>query len=251
MSIDEIFPNPTVKTVVFQITFPNMFSLENKIGDFQVKILDKFQNSSLLYRRQLLFADVGSDGKYSLPPSELDDGIGKKIWKFTSEDNYALSISTDSLSISSNYHKTYNREPGSSFRDIIVFVLDNFFNTVNVPLINRIGLRYIDECPIFEKTNKDFKEWYNSVFPIKRFKISDADEMTFNARVKKGDFYLRYIEALKKCDDAYTLIIDNDAYANKIKPADYIDVTDKLHDIISDAYDKTITEKLKQYMRRE
>jgi hypothetical protein len=29
ITIKEVFPNPTVKDVIFQITFPNLFSIEN------------------------------------------------------------------------------------------------------------------------------------------------------------------------------------------------------------------------------
>lgn len=52
MVIGEVFPNPTVKQVVFQITFPHLFYMEQKIGELQVKIMRMFPKSSLLYRRQ-------------------------------------------------------------------------------------------------------------------------------------------------------------------------------------------------------
>ena len=31
MAINEVFPNPTVKKVIFQIRFPNLFFIESKI----------------------------------------------------------------------------------------------------------------------------------------------------------------------------------------------------------------------------
>jgi hypothetical protein len=46
---DEVFPNPTVKTVIFQIRYPNLFYIESRIGDIQVKIMDDFPESSLLF----------------------------------------------------------------------------------------------------------------------------------------------------------------------------------------------------------
>jgi len=39
MAIAEIFPNPTVKSVFFEVRFPNLFYLEAKIGDLQLKVL--------------------------------------------------------------------------------------------------------------------------------------------------------------------------------------------------------------------
>ena len=57
---DEIFPNPTVKQVVFQIVFPNLFYIENKIGELQLKIMTEFPESTLLHRRQFAWADIVS-----------------------------------------------------------------------------------------------------------------------------------------------------------------------------------------------
>ena len=75
-------------------------------------------------------------------------------------------MQTNSLSIVSQEHKTYNN-PGTDkkFRDVIDFVVTNFFKTINVPIIKRIGLRYIDECPLPSKDNETLKKLYNSAFP--------------------------------------------------------------------------------------
>ena len=78
MAIDEMFPNPTVKQVIFQITFPNLFYIENKIGAFQLKIMKEFPQSTLLFRRQVLFADVGSESKLAEIPSDSENGMSKK-----------------------------------------------------------------------------------------------------------------------------------------------------------------------------
>jgi hypothetical protein len=60
MAIREVYPNPTVKKVIFQIRFPNLFSMERLIGDYQVKIMAEFPKSALLVRRSVLIGDVGS-----------------------------------------------------------------------------------------------------------------------------------------------------------------------------------------------
>ncbi len=60
MPINEVFPNPTGKQVIFQIRFPNLFYIENKIGDFQVEVMERFPESSLTFRHQLVLADIGS-----------------------------------------------------------------------------------------------------------------------------------------------------------------------------------------------
>ena len=82
MVITEVFPNPTVKQVVFQVKFPNLFYLENKIGDFQMKIMKEYPKSELQYRRSVLFADLGPKGDFK----PVDEDLGKKVWAFSSED---------------------------------------------------------------------------------------------------------------------------------------------------------------------
>ena len=250
MSISEVFPNPTAKEVIFQIRFPNLFYMENKIGDLQLKIMKEFPNSALLFRRQILFADIGPEVKLEDIPSDSDRETGKKIWQFKSDKNFKLNVLNDSLDITSEYHKTYNLEGGDKFRDIIKFVLDHFFSVTSIPIINRIGLRYIDECPIPSKDNSTFRAYYNSIFPLDRFNLANANEMEFKTVTKKDKYYLRYIESLRKIGDEHKLILDFDGFAENISSEDCLTVTDDLHTIILEEYERTIKEPVYKYMQQ-
>lgn len=250
MSIDEIFPNPTVREVIFQIRFPNLFYMENKIGDLQLEIMEEFPKSALLIRRKVVFADVGPGEKISEIGNDLDQGTGIKTWQFSSKKNFQLNVTGDSLDITSQHHKTYDLEGGDKFRDIIRYVLDRFFQITKIPIVSRIGLRYIDECPIPSKENRIFRLYYNSVFPLDRFDLADADEMDFKTVIKKEKYYLRYVESLLKTGDHYKLILDFDGFANDISQEDYLAVTDNLHTMILEEYERTIREPVYEYMRK-
>jgi uncharacterized protein (TIGR04255 family) len=251
MAINEVFVNPTVKQVIFQIIFPNLFYMENKIGEFQLKIMKEFPESILLHRKQFTWADVGPDVKLSEIESQLGkETTGQKIWQFKSQKNFVMNVQSNSLDITSNYHKTYNLEGGDKFRDIIEFVLVRFFEVISLPIINRIGLRYIDECPIPSMDNSTFSSFFNSTFPINRFNLSTTTEMDFKVVVKRGDYSLRYVESLRKDKEKYKLILDFDGFATTIDPQNYLSVTDNLHELIADEYEKTIKEPVKDYMRR-
>lgn len=251
MAINEIFLNPTVKQVIFQIVFPNLFYMEKNIGEFQLKIMDEFPESTLLHRRQFTWADVGPDVKLTEIESKLEkEPIGQKIWQFKSPKNFQLNVMGNSLDITSSYHKTYNLEGGDKFRDIIEPVLGKFLEVVPLTTISRVGLRYVDECPIPSKENSVFISHYDSVFPIDRFNLADANEMDFKTVVKKGNYYLRYVESLRKVQDEYKLILDFDGFAINVNPRDCLMVTDELHQLISDEYEKTIKEPVKEYMRK-
>jgi len=254
MAITQVFPNPTVKQVIFQIKFDNLFFIESKIGDLQAKIMDRFPQSSLVFSRQLVFANLGPEGKIESGPEGFPDAQGKKIWQFKSEQKFKLNITSDSLDISSEFHKTYNNSGASEkFRDIIQYVLDNFFSIISVPIIKRVGLRYIDECPVVKKDNKTFEKWFNTAYPLDRFNIADAIEMDFRVSIKKKDYIVRYVEALKKVQksDKYVLILDFDSYAQNIKPKECLKITDDLHDLIAAEYENTIKKPVYDFMKKE
>jgi len=251
MAIEEVFPNPTVKQVLFAIRFPNLFYIENKIGEFQLKVMEEFPESALLHRKTFTWVDVGPEVKPVDIESKLEkEPSGQKIWQFRSTKDFQLNVLSNSLDITSNYHKTYRLEGGHKFRDIIEFVLARFFEVISLPVLSRIGLRYIDECPIPSKENSAFRSFYNSVFPLDRFDLTDAEEMDFKTMVKRGNYYLRYVESLQKVQDGYKLILDFDGFATAVKPNDCLVITDDLHDLISSEYEKAIKEPLKQYMRK-
>jgi len=251
MAITEIFKNPTVKQVIFQVRYPNLFYIENKIGDIQMRIMKEFPVSSLLFRRNVMIADIGPGAKVEDLPIPTDDNFNKKIWQFKSEKKVILSIQSDSLDITSSYHKTYNLGEGEKFRDVVKFVIDNFLEETKLPMFSRIGLRYIDECPIPSKDNDTFSSYYNTAFPLVRFDLKDAEEMDFKAKVHRDGHFLRYVESLKKKDDGYKLLLDFDGSSNNVESKNYLEVSDKLHEIISKEFKKSIKEPVLKYMRGE
>jgi uncharacterized protein (TIGR04255 family) len=161
-------------------------------------------------------------------------------------------VTSNSLDITSEYHKTYNFEGGEKFRDIIKFVIEHFLSTIPITTFNRMGLRYIDECPIPKKDNQTFNDYYNSAFPIERFNIADAVEMVFKTVVKRDASYLRYVESLRKeqGENDYKLIMDFDGFHENVAAATYLDTLDNLHTLISDEFEKSIKQPLLDHMNQ-
>lgn len=213
--------------------------------------MPRFPESEEVNRNQFMITNFDPDKKIG----ELGTPTGNisKSWKFTSNNNTILNILPNSLDISSEYHKTYDNGEveNEKFREIIKFVLTIFIKHILIPIIKRIGLRYIDDCPIQSLVKSEFETWYNSALPLHRFELGTIKAMNCSTLTKMDDYYLRYAEGIKQIDekDKHVLIIDTDAYATDIKPEDYLAVTDKLHDIIIKEYFKTIKEPVKEYMR--
>jgi uncharacterized protein (TIGR04255 family) len=248
--IDEIYNYPTVKQVIFQIKFANLFFIENKIGEFQLKIMDEFPESQLGFSRQFLVMNVGPTGKPEDIIKDQQDGV-KKIWTFKSPKKYQMNVTSDSLDITSEYHKTYkNPASDNKFRDVIELALKNFFEITKIPSIKRVGLRYIDQCPIKAKDNVTFRTYFNTTLPIDVFNLKDAKSMNFEVLTKKGDYDFHYSEALIIDDKKeYSLIMDFDGSAQNIKFENVLKCTDGIYDLISSEWKNRIKEPLRQYMR--
>ena len=154
--INEVFPNPTVVNVIFQIRFPNLFYLENRIGDYQLRIMERFPESKLLQQRNVVVARLSADGKVENLPEEVKPGEVIKLWQFLSKTGVQLNVTSDSLSLSSEKHKTYKNSADSDerFRDAIEFAVNNFLAIMPFSLITRIGLRYVDNCPLLPPPTK-------------------------------------------------------------------------------------------------
>lgn len=252
MAISDVFVNPTVKQVIFQIRFPNLFFIESKIGDLQMSIMDKFPESSLIFRRQVILADIGPSAKLEELQDKATQEQGQKVWQFNSSLGYQLNVLTDSLSLTSNFHKTYNNaKSDNKFRDIIEHILKPFFKITKLPIISRVGLRYIDECPFSTKDAASFNSHFNSCFSTNRFSIEDSIEHQYKAVVKRGDHYVRYAETLNPKPNPPILILDFDGYAMNVATDRCIETTDALHDLISKEYEFTIKEPIYKYMRGE
>lgn len=253
MIIGEIFKNPTVEKVMFEARFPNLFFLESKIGDLQIKLMKVFPISQLLHRQQLIIADFGPDGIPSntipneLPQTKLTD----KVWRFQTDDaSTTLDIQTASFSITSTKYKTYNNAQSTDkFRDILILVVKSFLEIVNIPKFNRIGLRYIDRCPFPEKTAESFQSLYDSTYPLSRFPIEATRAFDFVSVVTIGEYGLRYAESLSSIDNKNQYMLDFDGFAENLDTAQWLTITDSLYTIITTEYNKTIKEPVREIMR--
>jgi uncharacterized protein (TIGR04255 family) len=255
MSPHVIYKHPTVKKVIFQIRFPNLFFMENIVPDLQRDIMTMFPESSLAIRKQFVLADVGSAWKKQDLPEELQELETAKIWQFKSDTGVNLNVQNNSLDMTTESHTTYHaaNEP-DCFRDILQFVLGYFFKWTKIQQIARVGLRYIDESPLPEVLNNDsFTEYYDTTFPLGRFSIADAKAMLTRSEVAKGDYFLTFVETLgkKKSDGSDVLVLDFDGYANNVKSDECLEVTDGLHALIHSEWESFIKNPVRTRMNRD
>jgi len=245
----EVFPNPTVQEVIFQIRFPNLFFLPDKIGDFQVKIMKDFPESKMLVRRTFVFAQGEKEKlKAGLPDSEGEPVT--KVWQFSSPAGVELQITASSLSLVSKGHKTYAVGGDQQFRPVIASVTAEFLKLTGVPVLSRVGLRYRDEPPVPKRSAVHYSNFYKTALPVKRFPLEHSDELSVTVVSHRKDCRLRYIESLTFQGDQPKLILDFDAWADNVESDKLMEVTDNLHDVISAEFFGMIKEPVLKHMRR-
>jgi uncharacterized protein (TIGR04255 family) len=245
MPTNEIFLRPVVKQVAFAINFPNLFFLENRIGDFQIKVMKSFPKSELLLQRHFVFGV--QDATKELEGNDAQPT--RKVWQFSNDKGVTIGLASDSLSIVSDSHKTYNYGTSDRFRDIIELVCQHFFEVSCVPVATRVGLRYIDQCPVQTKTTASFKQFYKSALPVDRFQIEKTPAMDLVVVVDRGSAKLRYAESLRTDQEKPVLVLDFDASAENVDAKDVLATADTLHDVVSAEFYDTAGEGLLQFMR--
>ncbi|MGD0342631.1 MAG: TIGR04255 family protein [Bacteroidales bacterium] len=250
MAINEVFPNSLVKKVLFQIKYPTLFYIEDRIGDFQVRVMEHLPESTLLYRKQVLFADFLPNKDHPEFPIKQSETQGDKVWQFKNQ-NVVVNITSSSLDVSSDTHKTYNN-PGAPlrFRDILVAVLNNFFEVVKIPIILRMGLRYVNEIKEPELTRDTYNDFINTSINTDQIQIPSVQSLDFAATLKKDKYSLNLAERIKPFNDAISCILDFDAFALNVKVEECFNTIDDLHEIISNQFESIIKEPVYTIMRK-
>lgn len=237
----EIFTRAPLSEVAYQIRFPSMFYIPQAIGEFQIKIMDDFPKASQLLTTQF----------------SIEDGVpkfpgGKPIqsWQFETENEKTkVIIKLDSVLVSSMEYNSYDQSPGMKFRDLISRIINEFLQKFPIKKFTRIGLRYVDHCPLDEKTNEYFKKYYVPKFDIENYKIDNLIDSRISLRTRRDNYNLLFQCRIAKIKDIYKYIMDFDAYAENVESANYLSITDDLRKLNKSEFYSCITEDFKQYMR--
>ena len=176
-----------------------------------------------------------------------------QIWQFESENGKnKIMVRPNRLNIISHEYKSYNSPTVKKrFRDLIESITTTFLGKVPIRKFSRIGIRYIDHCPLEEKSSGYFKRFYVPIFDTDNYDIENIIENHVAIRIKKGDYYLLFQCGIQKFGDVYKYVLDYDGYAQDIETRNFINITDELKKMIKKEYYSNITEEFKEYMRSD
>ncbi|MGB6500865.1 MAG: TIGR04255 family protein, partial [Thermoplasmata archaeon] len=247
----EIYANPVVKQVAFEIRFPNLFFIETRIGEFQVEVMGDFPQSELVHRRSFMFVAGNPDNKSidDLAKQQANDSTDK-IWQFKSLTGTKLEISSRNLVLSSGEHRSYKNGEEPTFRTLIKRVVDPFLKMVQLAIVLRIGFRYTNECPIFDRSTERFNQCYNSILPMSRFRLGEVANMDCAVVASAKDCQYRHLESMRLTPQGGTLVLDIDAWSENVQVEKVMDVTDLLYETISNDFKSTIKEPIIDFMRK-
>jgi uncharacterized protein (TIGR04255 family) len=250
MANREVFPTPLVKQVAFEVRFPNLFFIESRIGEFQVQVMRDFPQSELVLRRNLMiFAGNAENPQVQEFAKQQSADTVEKIWQFKAEGGVRLEVSTRNLVLVSEKHTSY-AEGDKPFRGIIEKTVSEFFRLIQLPAVLRVGLRYVNECPLFDKTTKTFNACYNSILPVDRFGLENLSRADCIAVAKDGTMQIQRVEGLRFAPTGDLLALDLDASTENVASGDVIATTDKLHELVERDFWDTIKEPIVAHMRK-
>jgi len=244
----EVFPNPVVKSVAFEVRFPNLFFIETRIGEFQVQIMKEFPQSELLHRRNIMLLAGSADNLQELAKQQAGETTDK-VWVFKSNAGTKLEISSKNFVVSSEQHFSYKHEGEKSFRSVIKGAIEPFIRMVAIPLALRIGLRYVNECPIFDRNTKRFNECYNSILPMSRFKLERVANMDCAVVANMEHCQFRHLESMRLTPEGGQLVLDLDAWTENVPSENVMASTDVLYETISAGFRNTVKQPIIDYMR--
>lgn len=242
---DEVFANSPLFEVAFEVRFPNLFYISQKIGEFQLDIVDDFPKSSQVFTQSFVI------GEKKEVISDKDNANPIPRWQFENETGKTrIMVYSDKLNIVSQEYKSYNHPSERKFRDLITKILSIFTKVVPMKKFSRVGIRYIDHCPLESLNNEYFKKYYDPIFNIDKYKVENISDNFFMVNIKREQYNLLFQCGIRKLDGGYKYIMDYDGYATDIEANSCITTTDELRRLIKKEFLSNITEEFKQYMRR-
>jgi uncharacterized protein (TIGR04255 family) len=245
----EVFPSPVVKSVAFELRFPNLFFIETRIGEFQVQVMKDFPQTELLHRRNLMFLAGPADNLQELAKQQTGDATDK-VWVFKSKAGTRLEISSKNFVVSSEQHFSYKHGDEKSFRSAVQRAVEPFIKMVAIPLALRIGLRYVNECPIFSRSTEQFNECYNSILPMSRFKLEQVANMDCAVVTNMEQCQLRHVESMRLTPEGGQLVLDLDAWAENVPSENVMASTDLLYEALSTDFWNTVKQPIIDYRRK-
>lgn len=243
----DVYTKNFLTDVIFKIDFPPILSLvDNVPSAFQEKIASNFPVLEPIIQQQWAI-NIQSG-------SPVGQKTAKTTWKFKTKDGTRIiEINSEYVVIGIKKYTDY-----SEFKNFVTEIIKIIFELYPEIVINRLGLRYLNKVAlkdgaIFDWDNKINKNLIsplsfvdnkdNILRSIQSFvlKVDDETLLTFRSGILNDVF--------PNAPVSKEYLLDYDCFTNiQFEKEEIFEKLDKYNDIITEYFEKSIDEGLRDYM---
>ncbi len=246
----QIYTKNFLEDVIVKIDYPPILSLlENAPSTFQEKIASTFPILEPIIQQGIII-----DTQSNVPNAQKTT---RTTWRFTSKDKTkTVEIDSEYLVIGVKKYTSY-----TEFKELVTSITAIFFELYPEIVINRLGLRYVNKINI---KDADLFNWENKI---------DSNLIAPLAFIENKEVIRRSVQAFVLAIDEDTNLtfrcgISNSVYPNKPVSKEYLldydcfttiqfekgemlTKLDKYNQIITDYFEQSIEEELRETMMQE
>lgn len=236
--------------VIFQIRFPPLLKLytdkKNAASEFQNIIINEFPETEFQKKRKISVT-IDSTGK----PIESETNDEFLTWVFINKKGKHVKLNGKELILS---YKGENYNCFDEFKKDIELTLKGI-SIYNLPKINSIGLRYINQIKINDESTLDeyinrnlhlINNEFDNEQVVQSMSRTELKIKDYTLAFQYGQFNPEYPNMTSKKE----FILDYDCILNDEEDFDNIITNlNKMHEIISNRFEKDIKDKLREEMR--
>jgi uncharacterized protein (TIGR04255 family) len=249
MSVTNNYKKNFLKNVIFRLDYSIILDLsENKPINFQKEIIDDFPILEPITQLGFQLEQQGEEMSAK--------NLKKTIWKFLSKDKLK-SIELDqeylSISIKNNTYTTFGE-----YRELVEKIITLFYNNYPSTIINRLGLRYINEIQINESDNFEWSNYLDDSLTgcfnfledktkVKRVinsfitKVNDNSFLNFKYGIFNKHFPSEIVDK--------TFILDYDCYTREqLEKSDILPKIGLYNEVITEKFEKSIKKGLRDLL---
>ncbi len=241
INYEEVFRQSPLSEVVFEARFPILLSIPQRIGDFQLSVMDTFEKAEEIRMQGI---KIGTDEKVEVGSN--------MVWKFSHKDgDPTVTLHRNRIVVSSKTYKCYDSKEQKPFRPNIEYSVENFLDLFKIKSFSRIGLRYINECKMEELSNDWFKKFFRPILDIDKYPWESILEEQVILRFKKDGRNLLLQSGLIRGKGITKYLLDFDAYEENCEVSKYLETADRLHEVVLKEFHSLITDNYRNKLRGE
>ncbi len=236
--------------VIFRLDFPTILELGEKLpSEFQSKISDSFPILRETQGINIIISSNKTSEEEKIPAET-------KTWSFNNKEKTKFVVlSNNSLTLEyNNYYKNFEE-----FTSDVKKITEALFEEYNIEIIDRVGLRYVDNIKISSGDPLNWEGLINEHL-VSSIKFADSKNLTRTMqeiRIEEDEYNLAFRYGIPNTMYPSKIVrkefsLDTDCFSKEEISKEKIGYFLKIyHDVVKDIFEKSIGEELRTIMNEE